>query len=105
MVRLCLKKLIMGHIVGQGHELLAPCKQNFEKIPKLIFYQNGRGSTTPLRMTQHCWEKNLKFFIDHKLLDGEGILIKYPTLIFAKNGGGQFFWEYFSKFILDNIAS
>ena len=32
--------------------------------------------------------KILNFFIDHKLLDGGGILKKYQTLIVAKNWYG-----------------
>ena len=38
--------------------------------------------------TANIAEKILKFFIDHKLLDGERVLLKYPTLIFSKNGCG-----------------
>ena len=36
-----------------------------------------RGDPTSLK-------KILNIFIDHKLLDGERILLKYPTLMFAK---------------------
>ena len=45
-------------------------------------------------------EKNLKFYIDHKLLYGERMLLKYPTLIFAKKIGVSILprpsgWPYF----------
>ena len=39
----------------------------------------------PLTVTHDIAVKNPKtIFIDHKLLDGERILLKYPTSIFAK---------------------
>ena len=55
-------------------------------------------------------ENNSENFIDHKLLDSEGILKKYQTLIFAKKWvwsshalqGGQTFLGIFFYFYLDN---
>ena len=42
-------------------------------------------------------ENNSENFIDHKLLDAEGILKKYQLIIFAKKWVGKFFF-----FLLDN---
>ena len=85
-------------------------KRNYVKIvnihPAKIFTKNGGGPATLLWVDNHNEEnfqkyfgqnelwKNIhpffcyNFFIDHKLLDCEGILKRYQTLIFAKNGCG-----------------
>ena len=64
---------------------------------------------TPLR-EPNIAEQILNFFIDHKLLDGEIILLKYQLLFLPKNGCGpatslkvaKLFGNIFLIFVVDN---